>query len=87
MIARRLPPLLLVAALVAFLPNTRSGLQSAQTHDAWLGDIERQLREGESADAIVEHSLARSGQAERARRGLPMLRAAKIGPFAAWTPR
>ena len=86
-ISRRLPPLLLVVALLAFVPNTRYGLEYAEIHDAWLSDIERQLREGESTDFIIGNSLAGSGQAERARRGLPMLRAAKIGPFAGWEPR
>jgi hypothetical protein len=86
-IARWLPPALFVVAVVAFRPNAHYGLEYAAIHDVWLSDIERQLRSGEPVEAIVERSLATSGQAERALRGMPMLRAAKIGPFAEWNPR
>jgi len=85
-ISRLLPPILLVAAVVAFQPNSLYGLRYAELHDAWLSDIERQLREGEPVEAVVDRSLAGSGQAARALRGMPMLRGARIGPFAGWNP-
>ena len=80
---RWLPRALALGALLAFLPNTLYGLEYARRHDTWLSDIARRLKAGDLEDSIVEASL-QGGQAERARRGIPMLHEAKIGPFADW---
>ncbi len=85
-LSRGLPPALAIGAALALLPNTLFGLDFGQRHDAWLSDIARQWREGEPAEEIVERSLKGTGQEDRARRGIPMLHAAKIGPFADWKP-
>ena len=77
---RWLPKALSFATLLALLPNTIYGSDYGRRHDAALGDIARQLKAGHTAEEIVEESL-QGGQAERAVRGIPMLRAANLGPF------
>lgn len=82
--SRWLRPALMISAAIALPFNTGFGLNYGVNHDRWLGDIERQLRRGKSADEIVERSLDGTGQEARALRGIPMLRDAKLGPFAHW---
>ncbi len=79
-----MPSGLAVLAILAYLPNTIYGLNYGNRHDQWLGAIEQQLSTGESAEGIVQHLLQGTGQEARARIGIPMLHAAKIGPFARW---
>ncbi len=81
-----LPVAMLAVAMLAFVPNTVFGRSYGRNHDFWLSDIEHQLRAGEPVEAIVERSLTGTGQEARALRGMPMLRAAGIGPFAGWNP-
>ena len=85
-IRRWLPRAVCAASVLAFVPNTIHGLNYGLGHDAWLKGIARQLREDVAVEAIVESSLQGTGQEARALRGIPMLRAAKIGPFAGWNP-
>jgi hypothetical protein len=79
---KRVPVLLCVAVAVFFQANTQTGLA--------LGEAVRQRQAGIEADAaagvppgvIAARWLNGSGQEERAVRGIPMLRDAKVGLFA-----
>jgi hypothetical protein len=71
-------------AILAYFPNTIYGLNYGNRHDYRLSAMEQQLSTGESADGIVQHLMEGTGQEARARIGIPMLHAAKIGPFAEW---
>ena len=73
-----------IVAILAFLPNTIHGLNYGSGHDRWLSAMEQQLAIGESAEDIVHHLQEGTGQEARARIGIPMLHAAKIGPVAGW---
>lgn len=49
--------------------------------DSWLETIEADVRAGVPTEEIVGHRLRGSGQEERAIRGMPMLRDARVGVF------
>ncbi len=78
---RWLPRAMALAALLAFVPNTIHGVEYGARHDAWLSAIEADVRESRNPDEIIEEWFKGTGQEARARRGIPMLQAAKIGPF------
>ena len=78
---RWLPRALASAALLAFVPNTIHGVEYGARHDAWLSAIETDVRNGRPPEEMIEDWLKGTGHEARALRGIPMLRAANIGPF------
>ncbi|HET6572888.1 MAG TPA: hypothetical protein VFG68_04745 [Fimbriiglobus sp.] len=74
----------LAAVTVGFLPfNIAAGWGWATSHDQSLTAFTQDVRAGVPAAELVEKHLTGTGQEARALRGIPMLRAAGVGPFGA----
>jgi len=72
----------LIAFVGLTLGNTAAGIHWAMRLHNHLRPFTADCRDGLADDAMIENHLEGGGQEERAVRGLPMLRAANIGPFA-----
>jgi hypothetical protein len=79
------PVALCVAAALAFLPNTGTGVRAGSEIRAALAAVEADAATGASPERIAARlrGTYHGGQEERAVRGIPMLREAGVGAFGA----
>jgi hypothetical protein len=76
------PAVLCAAAALFFQANTQTGLVLGEAVRERQSAIEADAAIGKSPEEIAYTRLAKTGQEERAVRGIPMLRKARIGAFA-----